>query len=129
MTMNLHAIAAPFAAVVTGATLALWRESTGYTDGPGAKRVPSYTDHPDTDVRVQAMSSGDLQLLDSMNIQGVKRIVFASAALKAVDRAAGKGGDLLVFGGATWLVAAMLEEWDQSGWCKVALTKQLDPPA
>lgn len=129
MTMNLHALAAPFAAVITGATLALWRESNGYTTAPGAKRVPVYIDHPDTDVRVQAASSGDLQLLDSMNIQGVKRIVFASAPLKAIDRAASKGGDLLVFGGATWLVEAMLEEWDQSGWCKVAVTKQLDPPA
>jgi len=35
-----------------------------------------------------------------------------------------KGGDLLDFGGQTWLVTAVLETWPD--WCKVGVTLQLD---
>jgi hypothetical protein len=126
MAFNLHAIAAPFAAIVTGADTAVWRESSGYTTAPGAKRVPAYVDHADTDIRVQALSGDELALVDSLNIQGLKRGVYVSAPVKPIDRASGQGGDLLVFHGATWLVVAELEAWDNSEWCKVAVTKQID---
>lgn len=126
MVMNLHAIAAPFAAIVTGKTSATWLRSTGYTTAASGKRTPAYDTVPNVDIRVQSLSTDELKLLDGMNIQGIKRAVYVSAKISAADRKDGKGGDLLQFGGATWLAVVILEDWDQSGWCKVALTKQMD---
>ena len=123
--MNLHAIAAPFAAIVTGATTATWLQSAGYTTSPAGKRTPTYNTST-IDVRVQSVSTPELALLDGMGIQGVKRAVYASAHIAAADRKTGAGGDLLQFNGETWLVVAVLEDWDASGWCKVAVTKQMD---
>ena len=129
MAMNLHAIAAPFTAIVTGATLGLWQKSSGYTTDAAGKRVSAYTDFPGTDMRVQAMSGPELALIDGMGIQGILRAVYLPGDVKGVDRSGKGGGDLLTFNGAVWLVRAVLETWDGSGWCKVAVTKQMDTPA
>jgi len=126
VAFNLHAIAAPFTAVVSGATVALWQRSVGYATDPAGKRVPAYAVGLDVDLRVQALSGDELALLDSLNIQGIRRAAYASGDMQGADRKDGKGGDLLTFGGAVWLVATVLETWDNSGWCKVALVKQTD---
>lgn len=127
MAMNLHVIAAPFASIVSGTVMGIWRRNDGTytTDGPG-NRVPNYIDVPDTPMQVQALEGGDLKLVESLNIQGVKRAVYMQGDVQGVDRLSGKGGDLLVFNGATWLATLVLETWDASGWCKVAVTKQID---
>lgn len=129
MAMNLHAIAAPIVAIVTGGATAVWLRSTGYATSPAGARTPTFTTIPAVDIRVQSLSTPELALLDGMNIQGVKRAVYVSAHVEGADRKDGKGGDLLQFGGATWLVATVLEDWDQSGWCKAAVVKQLDATA
>jgi len=126
MAMNLHAIAAPFVAIVTGTTTATWLQSSGYTTNPAGMRTPTFT-ATTIDVRVQSMSTPELALMDGMGIQGIKRAVYAAGHLAAADRKTGAGGDLLQFHGETWLVVAVLEDWDQSGWSKVAVTKQMDP--
>jgi len=130
MAMNLHAIAAPFVAIVTGATSGLWQESMGYSTNAAGKREPVYTSHPDTDMRVQALSARELAHMDSLNIQGILRKVYLNGYVKGVDRAGTGGGDLLTFNNAVWLVRAELEAWDSgSGWCCVAVSKQMDVPA
>jgi hypothetical protein len=126
MAMNLHAIAAPFAGIVSGTTIAVWRRNTGYTTSAAGKRAAGYTDVPDTPLQVQALTGPELELVESLNIQGVKRAVHMEGDAKGVDRASGEGGDLLVFGGAVWLVTLVLETWDASNWCRVAVTKQND---
>ena len=137
MTMNLHAIAAPFVAIVTGAITATWRQSAGYTYDPSGNgsRIAAYND-TSVDVRVQSLESDELTLLDSLTIQGIKRKIYLTGNVEGVDRAGKGGGDLIVFGtdagtpltlrGTTWLARLVLETWDASGWCCVAVTKQID---
>lgn len=127
MALNLHTMARGFVAIVTGAVKGIWKSNTGAaaTDAAG-NRVPVYVDTPDFDMRVQAMSGTELQLMDGLNIQGIKRAVWANGDVQGVDRKTGKGGDLLVFHGAVWLVQVVIETWDDSGWCKVGVTKQMD---
>ena len=126
MAMNLHAVAAPIAGVVSGTTLGVWRRNAGtYTTDAAGNRTPDYVDTPDTPMQVQALQGGDLKLVESLNIQGVKRAVYMAGDVQGVDRTSGKGGDLLEFDGAAWLVTLVLETWTGSDWCKVAVTKQL----
>ena len=126
--MNLHAIAAPFAAIVNPPVSGVWRRNTGYTTLPSGTRVPRYDDAPDQSFQVQALSGPDLGLVEGLNIQGVERAVFMNGLPNAVDRKTGAGGDLLVFGGDTWLVAAVLESWGvgDEAWSRVAVVKQID---
>jgi len=126
MAMNLHAIAGPIAGIVSGTVNGLWQRNAGYATTPAGKRTPSYLDVPDTSMQVQALTGPELALVESLNIQGVKRAVYMNGDVKAVDRASGEGGDLLTFNGAVWLVTVILETWDSSGWCRVAVTKQND---
>ncbi len=53
------------------------------------------------------------------------RAVYANQQLTCVDRVDRTGGDLLNFDNDDWLVIAVLEGWSVSGWCKVAVAKQL----
>lgn len=106
----------------------LW-QSTGSTQAPSGKPTPTYSKTP-IKVQAQALSFSDLQQLDSLNIQGVRRAIYASAQVMSVVRVQQKGGDLIVFPsgtfpeGTTWLAAHVLERWPT--WCKVAITLQVD---
>lgn len=100
----------------------------GAVTGYGGKRSTSYLRVPGQRLQVQAMSTGALQRADSLNIQGVKRQVYFQGKLKGVERLAGVGGDILGFLGAYWLVAEVLEDWDQDGWVKVLVVQQTNAP-
>jgi hypothetical protein len=105
---------------VTGSVM----QSTGYTTGPDGSRTPTYDTVTGVSFQTQPLSTADLLQLDALNIQGVTRKVYANMQIKGVERAAGTGGDLLVFSGETWLASAILEPFDQSGWCSVGVTQQ-----
>lgn len=104
-------------------------QSTGSTTAVTGKRTPTYAKARIT-VQAQALSYSDLQQLDGLNIQGVRRAVYCSAQVMSVVRVQQVGGDLLVFPsgvfpeGTTWLAVHVLERWPT--WCKVALTLQTD---
>lgn len=125
--MNLHAIVSPAVGVVNPHVQATIRRPNGYTTRPDGTRVPAYTDLPVT-VQVQSLTFSDLQKLDSLNVQGVRRAAYMSGNALAVVRPLQYGGDLMVFApgtlpeGDTWLVAQALEEWPD--WSKAALTLQ-----
>ena len=127
MAMNLHAIAAPFVAIVSGATAGFWRAAYSYETLASGKRVPLYGTDVPIDLRVQSLSGRELALMDGLNIQGIMRAVYAPGDIQGADRKDGKGGDLLIFDGDTWLVATVLETWTASDWCKVVAVKQVDP--
>jgi len=105
-----------------------WR-STGSATTDSFKREPTYAKAPIA-VQVQAMDDEDLKQMDSLNIQGVHRKIFANRQVAAAIRVAEKGGDLLVFEagvlpeGTTWLVTHMLERWPN--WDTFAITLQND---
>lgn len=132
--MNLHAIAAPYVAIVNPAVPGALLVSSGYTTSAAGKRTPAYAASVAVMVQVQALSSGELELMEGLNIQGVKRGMYLNGDVKGVDRAAGDGGDLITFDssadvpgalqGTTWLVSVVLETWDTGGWCKVGVVKQ-----
>lgn len=132
--LNLHALASPFVAIVNPPVPATFLASDGYSTAANGKRTPAYLSGVPTAVQVQALSGGELELMEGLNIQGVKRAMYLSGDVKGVDRASGDGGDLITFGatpdvpaplqGTVWLVSVVLEAWDATGWCKIGAVKQ-----
>lgn len=106
------------------------RASTGFTT-VDYKQVPQYAADQSVRAQVQALSTGDIKHLDSLNIQGSQRAAYLFGAVLAIVQVQGLGGSLLIFPtgtipeGDTWLVTAVLEPWNNS-WTKVSLTLQLD---
>lgn len=129
MALNIRGIAnRAVQAINPDVSCELWH-STGSTTLASGKRTPNYSKSR-IKVQPQALSYSDLQQLDGLNIQGVRRAIYASAQVMSVVRVQQQGGDLLVFPagtfpeGTTWLAAHVLERWP--AWCKVAITLQLD---
>lgn len=128
--MNLHGIVSGAIATINPFVFATLKRSTGYTTAADGTRTPQYADVPDISVQVQALTYSDLQHLDGLNIQGVRRALYLNGSALAVVRPLQVGGDLFVFPsgtlpeGNTWLVAHVLEEW--ADWYKCALTLQLN---
>jgi hypothetical protein len=106
--------------------------STGYTTNAKFQQVPTY-DNQSVSAQVQPLSSGDLKLLDGLNIQGAQKAIYLNGAALAISRVKKLGGDLIVFPdgtlpeGNTWLTLASLEQWGGT-WCKVAAVLQDDIP-
>ena len=123
--MNLHAIASQATAAVNPLTAITVLQSTGYTTSGDGTQVPTYTSGT-VSGSVQALSGKDLQKLEGLNVQGVSQKAYLSGDFEGVFRLLGKGGDLLKFGGQTYLVVAVLERWPD--WVCVALSMQLDGP-
>lgn len=120
--MNLHAVAGPIVGVVNPPVIGKVHISRGYTTLPSGKRAPDYDTRLGVSLQVQALTGPELKQLDGLNIVGVKRGVYLSGDFEALNRAKEKGGDLLEFGGATWLVVMVFETWPD--WCKVAVVEQ-----
>ncbi len=123
--MNLHAIASQATAAVNPLTAITVLQSTGYTKSGDGTQVPTYTSGT-VSGSVQALSGKDLQKLEGLNVQGVSQKAYLSGDFEGIFRVLGKGGDLLKFGGQTYLVVAVLERWPD--WVCVALSMQLDGP-
>lgn len=123
--MNLHAIVAPYVAAVNPFIIGSIMVSTGSTTAADGTRSPTYATTSGVSMQVQPLSGKDVAQLDSLNIQGVTRKVWVSGSVEGVNRATGKGGDLLVFNGQTWLATIVFETWDSDGpWCSVGVTEQ-----
>lgn len=121
--MNLHAFVSPLIGVINPMIPITVQQSTGYAVDANYNQVPSYTALNATG-QVQPLSASDTRKLEGMNIQGVTQSVYLNGNFEGVFRVLGKGGDLLVFNGYTYLVNAVLERWPD--WCKVGVTMQLD---
>jgi hypothetical protein len=129
--MNLHGIVRGAITSVNPDTNGIWRESTGSTVSATTMRpIPSYTDHANVPLQVQALSGRDIKRLNYLSVQGVKRAVYMYGSAQGVSRPDAKGGDLLVFpevpGGPakTWLVAIVFETWPD--WCRVGVALQVE---
>lgn len=127
--MSLRGLANSMTSAINPNVLGVVLLSTGSTTAATGKQSPAFAE-PIVDValQVQALTTGDLKKLDALNIQGVDRTVFIDGQLHGVERLAQKGGDFLFFSNAWWLINAVLEPWDSSGWCKVAVTQQVKAP-
>jgi hypothetical protein len=126
--MNLHGIVAPLVAAVNPTIYATIQVSAGETQNADFTRSPAFTTFTLVPIQVQALSYTDLQRIDGLTLQGVKRAIYVQGNIEGLVRADNRGGDLVVFpeypGGPdqTWLVATVLEHWPD--WVKIAATLQ-----
>src|ERR1044071_1885990 len=125
MALNLHSIVRGAINSVNPDVVATWRVSTGYTTADDGAQTPTYSD---SSVYVQAQAAGTqtLRHAEMLNIQGVMRDVYMWGDGQGVVRPDAKGGDLLLFGGQTWLIFAVMETWkpDSTGFCKLGVVLQ-----
>lgn len=130
--MNLAAIANGAITAINPNSPATLFISTG-NNVVNFKQVPNY-DQIAVVAQVQPLTSSDLRLLDSLNVQGAQKAIYLNGAALGIDRIKQRGGDLIVFAdgtlpeGNTWLVLASLEQWQGSTWAKVAVVLQDDIP-
>jgi hypothetical protein len=121
--MNLRDIASKAVSPVNSEIAITIKQSTGYTTGADGAQTPTYSTVSTTG-RIQALSGGDIKRIEGLNIQGVVQKVYLNGNYEGQFRKLGKGGDLLVFGGKTYLVNIVFERWPD--WCAVGVTAQLD---
>lgn len=121
--MNLHGIVSGVVRTVTPGVPAVVMQSAGYTTAADGSQVPAYTNTQAT-ADMQALTGRDIMRLNGLNVQGVTEKAYLTGNFEGVFRVLGKGGDLLVVNGRTYLVSAVLERWPD--WCCVALTMQTD---
>lgn len=129
--MNLHAIASPAIAIVNPMIEVTVRVSTGsYTTAADGTRTPVYSDVTGVSAQIQALSFGDIQKLDGLNIQGTRRKIYLNGKFDGLNRQEQKGGDLIIYPsgasypyGTTWLIVHVLEQWPD--WVCVAVTQQV----
>jgi len=123
--MNVRQLAAGATVAINPAVAVTIEQSTGYTTNPDGTQVPTYTTI-NTTGSVQALTGKDLEKLNGLNIQGVLSKIYLNGNYEGLFRVSGKGGDLIKFGGQTYLVASVMERWPD--WCCLALTLQTDGP-
>ena len=126
--MNLHGIVSTVISAVNPQLPVTLRLSTGtMTTLADGTRVPAYQEVDGVFAQVQAQTYKDIQQLDSLNLQGTRKVVYLSGEIDGLVRATSKGGDLITFpDGSVWLVALVLEQWPD--WVKAAITLQNSPP-
>ncbi len=77
--------------------------------------------------QIQPIAWKDIQMMDGLNIEGLRWKVFLTGQIDGLVRGERKGGDLLVIPrghrhAGTWLVAQVLEQWPD--WVMAAITLQ-----
>lgn len=102
-------------------TVEVWK-SSGYVIGAGLKQIPSYEAPITGPAQIQALSSDELKQMDGLNISGVMKVIYFKGALNGVVKPDSKGGDLVKWGGKTWLITRVLENWEV--WTKAVITYQ-----
>jgi hypothetical protein len=124
MAWNTHKLLSGVIGCVNPMRPATIQSATGYTVNPDGTQVPIYTTASES-IQIQPMSTGEIQHMLGMNIQGVSKKIYASGTINAVIRASGKGGDIITFQDdhSVWLVVTVLESWPD--WCCVAVSEQL----
>jgi hypothetical protein len=125
--VNLRGVANRLTSAVNPNVPATLYVSAGYVTDAAGRQTPAYQPPETLTIQAQSLSKRELEYLAQMSISNATRSVFANRLLTGADRAAQSGGDLLDMADGRWLVTATLEDWMlTSGWCKVAVTRQLD---
>lgn len=121
--MNLHALVNPVIAVINPNTIGDLYVSTGPSasnSANGYKPQPTFKLFAGVSMQVQAVSGigtdgPNIQHIDSLNLQGTLRSVWINQNVEAIDRNAGKGGDVVFMLNQWWIVPQLVESWDQDG--------------
>jgi hypothetical protein len=120
--MNLHAMAGGAISIVNPFVPANIRVYSGYVTSSAGVRMPSYTEIS-VSVQIQPLSFTHLQHVDGLNITGIKKSAYVNGIFNGVNRPRGKGGDVIIVGGETWLIVQVLEEWPD--WIKFCVALQV----
>lgn len=95
-------------------------------------RVPNLNTITNVPMQFQALRGRELEHIDSLNVQGTVRAVHLYGDFQGVDRPGVNGGDLLLAPTNltdqpldTWLVVWVMEAFEASGWCRVAVQLQM----
>lgn len=126
--MDLRGIANSVSNAVNPNIIVSVKRSTGSTAGASAngyKQVATYAAPVSGPAQLQALDNAELKQLDGLNLQGVLRAIYLRGALAGVIRAGSAGGDIVTFGGQTWLVVRVFETWPL--WTKAAINLQVTP--
>ena len=79
--------------------------------------------------QVQPMSWGDLQQIESLNLNGTKRKIYLNGVTDSVVRSLRKGGDLIEIAGGVnagvWLCVQIIEQFPD--WVSAAIVLQNEP--
>ena len=122
--MNLHGIVSAYIGAINPNETLTIQQSTGSTQNADYTRTPTFTS-VSLIAQVQALSSGDLRLVEALNIQGVHRKVYVNGQFSGVVRATQQGGDLVTRGdGSVWKITQVAEPFDTAGWCSFIMTLQ-----
>lgn len=105
------------------------RRYAGYAVNPDGTTTPSYAPSISVIAQVQSLGKKEIDHLSSLRISNCERMVYVNFQLQATDRVEQTGGDLLTFEGRVWQVEAILEGWTTAGWCRAAVSKQMDVAA
>ena len=129
--MNLQSITASAVGAVNPRVSCLLKVSTGNTPGADYSQAPSYAPEVPVWAQIQSLTYRDLMQVESLNLNGTKKVIYLYGNIEGVVRQTNKGGDLITMpDGTVWLVAQVLESWGQNTsntterWCKVACTMQ-----
>lgn len=130
--MNLRAVANSMTRAINPNIAGTIRVYAGEQKDASYNRTPTYNAAMPVELQIQALTKKEIEHLDALNLSDATRAAFANRQMTGVDRASKSGGDLLDFIDpetgimSTWLVIATLQAWGTSGWCKVAISKQMD---
>ena len=139
MNLNLHAMVRGAIQSANVDIPVAWLQSTGPSVNAAGRMTPTYAASVTVQAQVQPVGGQDLRRYAFLQEQGVYRSVHLFGNIAGIIRAANAngvqgGGDLLQFADPcepqsavyTWLVRAVPETW-QTGWCRVLVSRQLDP--
>jgi len=124
--VNLQSATAGYVGVVNRPVIGSLGASSGHVTNPDGTRTPTYQWYPNIPMQVQPLSPNDMYKLDGLNLTRETSSVYLNGDIDGLDRRWGQGGDLLNFGGDTWLVIGVIENWNNDGWTKVAINRQID---
>lgn len=122
--MDLHGIVAGAIGAINPFVDCFLQRSAGYQDGDDGVQIPVYAPPQVMPCQIQSLTYDELKLLDSLNVQGVRRAIYLHGYWAGVVRPDSRGGDLVVFPDNTaWLCVHALETWPD--WSKIAVTQQM----
>lgn len=127
MAINLRAIANGVTSAINPNIPATLHRSLGYTTNDAGVQENQYED-TEVIIQSQSMTSKELQLVESLGLQGYSRAVHINGNIEGLRRYTEQGADMLTFQQfddaipMDWLVVQVMESWPN--WCRVLLCRQ-----
>ena len=132
MAINLRVMANSVTSVINPNIPAVLKRSIGYVTDDAGVRVNTFMEQ-NIVIQSQSMTSKELQLVESLGLQGYSRAVHINGNIEGLRRHVEQGADILTFKQhddaepMDWMVVQVMESW--ANWCRVLLCRQGKAPA